>query len=88
MPSVFEDVGDLGVAVTVSTRLRKANLHIVIALPVELYAGGSQSGQELTCRAGLDLCASADNTGEIGSDPCLDNFGSCVQDSFGHAILV
>lgn len=65
MLAVFENIGKFGVAAAVRARLGKADLDVVVTVPVQLRGRKAERTFQFARGAGFELCPSADDGGEI-----------------------
>ena len=59
--AVFDDIGKLGVAATVASRLGKADLDVEVSVAVHFYSGQAKRGLQLTGGSGIILGAASDD---------------------------
>ena len=88
MLAVFENVGKFGVAAAVRAWLGKADLDVVIAVPVHLGGRKAERTFQFARGAGFELCPSADNGGEITLDLFQHDLSTGLQDGIRHAVEV
>lgn len=61
MFAVFQNVCDLCIAVSVTSRLRKTDFYVVVAVFVHPDRGQPQGAFQFTRGAGIVLCTGTDN---------------------------
>lgn len=86
MLSVFEDVGNFRIAVTVSTGFGETDLYIVVAVLVHPHGGQTEGTFQFARGAGVIFGAGTDYGRKIAPDLCEDNFAARFENLFGYFI--